>query len=107
MDLDFANIADCVWYLENRVIPCLRVFYPKFDIIHDLETDVAYIDFDELRDYDDAGISRRYYAIEIRIPTANHRGNIPIIEGEMFSTFGAFNQLHIWKSLDQMISCIT
>ena len=109
MDLDFANIADCVWYLENRVIPCLRIFYPKFEIIHDPGTNVAHIGFDAPRVYNHMGIPRNYSAIEIRIrgniPRSN-RGNIPIIMGVLLSTVGFFNQFPIWRSLDQMINRI-
>ena len=109
MDLDFSNTADCVWYLENRVIPCLRVFYPNFLIFHNPETSFALIGFDAPRVYDHGGITRNYSAIEIRIrgniPRSN-RGNIPIIMGVLLSTVGFFNQFPIWRSLDQMINRI-
>ena len=108
MDLNFSNIADCVWYLENRVIPCLRVFYPKFVIHHDPGTDVAQIDFDAPRVYNHSGIPRNYSAIRMKIlPVVGSINRFPTITGKFFSTVHySFDQWFIWGSLDMMIKAI-
>ena len=108
MDLNFSNIADCVWYLENRVIPCLRVFYPKFVIHHDAGTNTALIGFDEPRVYNHDGIPRKYVSIRMNIlPVVGPMNRIPTITGKLFSIVHcSFDQWFNWGSLDMMIKAI-
>ena len=108
MDLDSANTADRVWYLENRVIPCLRVFYPKFVMRHDPGTTVAKMGFDELRIYYHGGIQRNYVSIRMNIlPVVGPMNRIPTITGKLFSIVHcSFDQWFNWGSLDMMIKAI-